>query len=219
MGVRGPHPLFHAIVSMGAVVSQPACGGVERGSLEGGGAVTGATGGARNAGGEVTGATGGARNAGGAVTATGGASNAGGAVSFGASSSGGTGAKDAGASRGPRNVYVSDAGVCPAGTQRDCTMKTCVCRGDVLSTECRDPAEYTCGFLSDGCYCNPDAPHSPSDCERTNQFSCDEWTPAATGCRCDTSAPGSASECPPCAGFSCHSYEPPVDCRCVICIR
>jgi hypothetical protein len=211
---RGSHPLFHAIVSMGAVLSSSSCGGVQTDST---GSTDTSRGGATSNGGGGGTAT---SESGGSGTSASGGSGTSASGGKATSESGGSGSGSAGSPGQVRKVFPGDGGTCPPGTVYDCAVANgCVCRGNVTVDECGDPAQFKCNLDPSDCWCDPDAPLAPGDCDNTAQFTCDQMSPLQQGCHCDLGAPLDQSACPPCAAFSCYSYSPPVGCHCVICIR
>lgn len=80
--------------------------------------------------------------------------------------------------------------------------------------DCATPSELECGLPGGSCRCNPEAPGTATDCERTQQFNCLDWSTFCS-CRCDPAAPLDATACTdPQAPFTCYTYDPPVGCTC-----
>ena len=85
----------------------------------------------------------------------------------------------------------------------------------VMPSDCDHTQQFVCDDGMLNCYCDTNAPISPSDCVKTADYHCQQWEPIELGCQCIADSPAEADDCPPeGGGFQCHSYDPPIGCDC-----
>jgi hypothetical protein len=184
--------LFHAIVTMGAASVQPACGGVAVDTNARGDGTSG-TGGA-GGGTQATLGAGSAQAGSGGVHSiilpAGGATPIGGATSAAGASQVGTGGVNTAGAPGAGGATTAGApGTGGVALQGSGGTTTAIDDGGPAITapeQCVHSQQFRCSQwdpVPQGCWCDPNAPLSQSDCTPCNLFQCHSFTPP-TDCNC-----------------------------------